>query len=155
MGPPHPDGGIAISHSGGTGGSRSLIRCIPEWKRGVVVLSNAAIDAVIDLGVHVLDKRCAPQWFRTEAVVDPHVFQRLVGQYQMRPNNVFDVTIAGDRLLIRLSRQEALQAFPLSEWRYFYKAVNAQVTFEPADDGRAARLILHQDGIDQIAERIG
>jgi hypothetical protein len=30
----------------------------------------------------------------------------------------------------------------------------AQVTFEPGEDGRAARLILHQNGADQIAERI-
>jgi D-alanyl-D-alanine-carboxypeptidase/D-alanyl-D-alanine-endopeptidase len=50
LGPPHPDGGIAISHSGGTGGFRSFVRCIPEWKRGVAVLSNACIDAVVDLG---------------------------------------------------------------------------------------------------------
>jgi hypothetical protein len=30
-----------------------------------------------------------------------------------------------------------------------------QLTFEPGKDGRAARLILHYNGTDQIAERIG
>jgi D-alanyl-D-alanine-carboxypeptidase/D-alanyl-D-alanine-endopeptidase len=38
---------------------------------------------------------------------------------------------------------------------FFYKRVGAQVTFEPGEDGRAARLILHQNSNDQIAERIG
>jgi D-alanyl-D-alanine-carboxypeptidase/D-alanyl-D-alanine-endopeptidase len=47
------------------------------------------------------------------------------------------------------------RAFPASEWHFFYKAVGAQVTFEPGEDGHAARLILHQNSIDQIAERIG
>jgi len=38
---------------------------------------------------------------------------------------------------------------------FFYKCVGAQVTFEPGEDGRAARPILHQNSADQIAERIG
>lgn len=155
LGPPHPNGGIAISHSGGTGGFRSFVRCIPEWKRGVVVLSNSVIDAVVDLGVHVLDSRCGMQWFRKEVTVDPISFARLVGRYQLRPNFVFEVILTADRLYIRLAQQQALRAFPASEWHFFYKAVGAQVTFEPGEDGRAARLILHQNGIDQIAERIG
>ena len=43
---PHPGGAMALSKPGGTGGFRGFVRCIPEWKRGVVVLSNASIDAV-------------------------------------------------------------------------------------------------------------
>jgi hypothetical protein len=44
--------------------------------------------------------------------------------------------------------------FPASPWHYFYRAVGAQITFEPGSDGRAARLILHQNSRDQIAVRI-
>ena len=36
----------------------------------------------------------------------------------------------------------------------FHIAVNAQLTFEPDREGRATRLVLHQNGTDQIAERI-
>lgn len=154
LGAPHPDGGVALSHSGGTGGFRTFVRCIPEWKRGVAVLSNAGIDAVVDLGVHVLDPRCGLIWFRKEVAVDPACFARLLGRYQLRPNWVFDVTSTAGRLYVRLADQPALQAFAVSEWQFFYKCVGAQVTFEPGADGRAARLILHQNGTDQIAERI-
>lgn len=154
LGPPHPDGGLALSHSGGTGGFRSFVRCIPEWKRGVAVLSNACIDAVVDLGVHVLDPRCGLIWYRKEVAVDPACFARLLGRYQLRPNWVFDVTSTAGRLYIRLADQPALQAFAISEWQFFYKCVGAQVTFEAGEDGRAARLILHQNSTDQIAERI-
>jgi serine-type D-Ala-D-Ala carboxypeptidase/endopeptidase len=154
LGAPHPDGGLAISHSGGTGGFRSFIRCIPEWKRGVAVLSNTCIDAVVDLGVHVLDPRCGLNWYRKEVAVDPACFARLVGRYRLRPNWVFNVTSTADRLYLRLADQPALRAFPVSEWHFFYKCVGAQVTFEPGEDGRAARLILHQNSADQIADRI-
>ncbi len=33
LGAPHPNGGMTIAHSGGTAGTRSSIRYIPEWKR--------------------------------------------------------------------------------------------------------------------------
>ena len=99
---PHPDGGSAISHSGGTGGFRSFVKCIPEWKRGVAVLSNACIDAVVDLGVHVLDPRCGLIWYREESAIDPACFARLVGRYRLRPNWVFEVTSITGRLYIRL-----------------------------------------------------
>lgn len=153
LGPPHPDGGIAISHSGGTGGFRTFVRCVPEWKRGVAVLSNTCIDAVVDLGIHVLDGRCGLNWYRKENAVDPSCFARLLGRYRLRPNWDFEVTSAADRLYIRLADQAALRAFPISEWHFFYKCVGAQVTFEAGEDGRAARLILHQNSMDQIAER--
>lgn len=52
-------------------------------------------------------------------------------------------------------RPGSAPGFPLSEWRFFYKAVGAQITFEPCPDGRAARLILHQNSRDQGADRIG
>ena len=155
LGKPHPDGGIGLSHGGGTVGFRSFVGCIPEWKRGVAVLSNACIDAVVDLGGHVLDPRCGLIWHRKEAAIDPACFARLVGRYRLRPNWVFDVTSTAERLYVRLADQPAFRVFPTSEWDFFYKNVGAQLTFEPGEDGLAARLILHQNSADQIAERIG
>jgi CubicO group peptidase (beta-lactamase class C family) len=153
LGAPHPNGGTAIAHSGGTGGTRSSIRYIPEWKRGIVVPSNSNVDAVIDLGVHILDTRCSPLWFRKESPIDPAVFTRLIGRYQINPHRMVEVTNPDGRLLVRY-RGDATRVFPSSEWQYFYKAMNAQITFEPDDDGRAARLILHENGSDQIAVRV-
>ncbi|AOO82647.1 serine hydrolase [Bosea vaviloviae] len=158
LGAPHPNGGITIAHSGRTGGTRSHIRYIPEWERGIVVLSNSNVDAVVDLGVHILDTRCSPLWFRKEAAVDSAVFTRLIGRYQISPRRVLEVTNSDGRLFVRHTG-EAIRLFPSSEWQYFYRAINAQITnaqitFEPGDDGRAARLILHENGSDRIAVRV-
>ena len=152
--PPHPDGAISLAHGGGTGGFRAFVRCIPEWKRGVAVLSNSSIGGFVGLGVHVLDPRCDLIWPRAEVAIDPACFARLVGRYQLRPKRVFDVTSTADRLYVRLADQLAYRVFPTSEWQFFYKNVDAQISFEPGEDGRAARLILHHNSADQIAERI-
>jgi hypothetical protein len=37
---------------------------------------------------------------------------------------------------------------------FFYKAVDAQITFETDDQGRATALVLHQNGANQRARRI-
>ncbi|MGY5800158.1 serine hydrolase [Rhizobium sp. LEGMi12c] len=149
---PHLDGVIALSKPGGTGGFRSFVKCIPEWKRGVAVLSNASIDAVVDLGAHVLNSRRDLISYPKELAIDPACLARLVGRYQMN-DWVFDVTSMGDRLHVPVGDQH--RVFPTSEWHFFHKSSPVQLTFEPGPDGRAARLILHHNGTDQIAERIG
>ena len=149
---PHLDGVIALSKPGGTGGARAFVKCIPEWKRGVAVLSNASIDAVVDLGAHVLNPRRDLTSYPKEVAIDPACLARLVGRYQM-DDWVFDVTSTRDRLHVPIGDQH--RVFPISEWHFFHKSAPVRLTFEPGGDGRAARLILHYNGTDQIAERIG
>jgi D-alanyl-D-alanine-carboxypeptidase/D-alanyl-D-alanine-endopeptidase len=148
---PHPDGAMALSKPGGSGGFRGFVKCIPEWKRGVAVLSNASIDAVVDLGIHVLNPRRDLMSYPKEAAIDPACFARLVGRYQLK-DWVFDVTSTGDRLHVPFADQH--RVFPTSEWHFFHKSAPVQFTFEPGEDGRAARLILHHNGTDQIAKRV-
>lgn len=154
FGLPQLEGHVALQHEGGTGGFRSYAGCIPAWRRGVVVLANALTGACADLGIHLCDPRWALQWFRRPAAVDPACFDRLIGGYRMRPGMLINVTRSGDRLMVRLTGQAAFRVFPLSEWHVFYKVVGAQITFEQGPDGRAARLILHQNSRDQCADRI-
>lgn len=154
FGLPQPEGHVALQHEGGTGGFRSYAGCVPAWKRGAIVLANASTGACADLGIHLCHPRWALHWHRRLAAVDPACFDRLLGRYRMTPSTLFDVTRAGDRLLVRLTGQAACRVFPLSEWHVFYKVVGAQITFEPGRDGRAARLILHQNGRDQTADRL-
>lgn len=149
-----PDGYSLISHEGHTGGYNAYVGYIPEWNRGVVVLANAYPCAASDLGRHLLDPRRGDRWFRREVQVDPNQLDRLTGRYRMSPNFILTVTREGDRLLVQATNQKRMRVFAASEWHYFYKVVGAQITFEPGPDGRAARLILHQNSRDRIAARI-
>ena len=239
-------------HNGGTGGYRSFAAFDPQRRRGVVVLSNAAI-GVDDLGFHLLDARAplavkrtairvepevleryagvyeispgavrvvtryrdrlfmqrtgqpqrelfatSPTEFfldespshltfvtdsagrgvelvvyqadgssaaarrverpappgHTMVEVDPALFDAYVGRYQFAPGTVMTITRSGDRLVAELSKQAPLEVFPESQTRFFYLQVEAQLTFQRHADGKASRLILHQNGLDQGAARI-
>jgi serine-type D-Ala-D-Ala carboxypeptidase/endopeptidase len=91
---------------------------------------------------------------RVEVMVAPEVLKAYVGQYRLGPNVVFDVQLDGEKLMVQLTGQPRFQVFAESEKDFFYKVVDAQLTFVREADGKVASLILHQGGIDQTAQRI-
>lgn len=143
-------------HNGGTGGYRSFLGFDLESRTGVVVLSNSG-DSVDDLGFHLLEqgyRLVLPPAFRTAVEVDPAVYDDYVGRYQLAENVVFTVTRQGDRLFVQLTGQPRFEVFPESETTYFYRVVDAQITFGRGEDGSVDHLVLHQNDMDQRAERL-
>ena len=78
-----------------------------------------------------------------------------VGKYELKPGVLFTIRHSGERLLAQLTGQNFLQVFPQSETEFFYKVVDAQLTFVKNAQGEVTGLILHQNGMDQKARRIG
>ena len=144
-----------ITHGGQTGGYRSYVGYIPEWRRGVVVLSNSGVGAVDDLGPHLLDSCNVLQAYRREIEVDSSLLERYVGSYQLTPEVLLSITQEADRLFVQATGQMRLRLFAETERRYFVKWADVQITFEPGADGRAASLVLHKNNRDEIAPRIG
>lgn len=50
--------------------------------------------------------------------------------------------------------QPKLEIFPESERAYFLKVVDAQISFETDGHGRATGLVLHQNRMNQPANRL-
>jgi hypothetical protein len=88
-----------------------------------------------------------------EVAVDPKLFDGYVGSYQFAPNLILTVTREGDHLFAQLTGQQKFEVFPESDHDYFYKVVDAQITFVTDSTGRATELVLHQGGLDQHAKR--
>jgi len=86
--------------------------------------------------------------------LDPKVYDRCVGEYELGPGAMFTIRKEGDRLMARLTGQSFLEIFPASETEFFYKAVDAQITFLKDGQGRVIELVLHQNGRDLRAKRI-
>jgi serine-type D-Ala-D-Ala carboxypeptidase/endopeptidase len=147
-----------VWHNGGTGGFRSFIAFDLKARSGVVVLSNMFTDAgVDDIGRHLLDPSLPliqPPAVRTEIALTPEQIDRLVGKYELAPTFLLTVTRDGNRTYVQATGQPRLELSATSEFEFFMKAVDAQVTFEAGSDGRATRLILHQNGAHQPAKRI-
>ncbi|MCB9858692.1 MAG: serine hydrolase [Phycisphaerales bacterium] len=89
-----------------------------------------------------------------EVTVDAKVLQAYVGQYRLAPGVDFDVTLKRSQLMVRLTGQPSFPVFAESQTEFFYKVVDATLTFVKDDTGKVVALILHQHGMDQRAERI-
>jgi len=148
-----------VWHNGGTGGYRGFMGFDPKALIGVVALSNASTPVgVDDVAHHLLDASfplAQPSKTHTEVAVDPKVFDGYVGRYQLTPNFVIAITRNGAHMFLRATAQPQFEIFTESERDFFLKAVDAQVTFVTDGQGKATELILHQNGRDQHAKRVG
>jgi D-alanyl-D-alanine-carboxypeptidase/D-alanyl-D-alanine-endopeptidase len=146
-----------VWHNGGTGGYRTWIGFDPKSRTGVVVLSNTSTTAgVDDIGAHLLDHsvpllQAAKQ--RKEVKVDSAVLEKYVGRYQLAPNFILTITRDGDRLYSQATGQPRFDIFAEDNRDFFYKVVDAQLTFVVDASGRATSLVLHQNG-DHPGKRI-
>jgi len=86
--------------------------------------------------------------------VDPSVFDRYVGHYQVTGNKIIAISRSGERLFGQIAGQPPVEIYAKSEREYFAKVADAQVTFVTDADGRASRLVLRQNGRELIAPRI-
>ena len=65
-----------------------------------------------------------------EIAVDPAVLDGYVGRYQLTPEIVITITREQAKLMAQLTGQPAFEVFASAEREFFYKVVNAQLTFE-------------------------
>jgi serine-type D-Ala-D-Ala carboxypeptidase/endopeptidase len=145
-----------VWHTGGTGGYRSFAGFDSKTRVGVVVLSNTFTTAgVDDIGMHLLDPQAPLMVPPKEISVDPKIFDGYVGRYQLVANFVITITREGDALFAQANSQPRFQIFPEGPRDFFPKVVNGQITFETDTNGRATGVMLHQDGNDAPATRIG
>jgi serine-type D-Ala-D-Ala carboxypeptidase/endopeptidase len=152
-------GSEIISKGGGTAGYNTFIGYSPKTRVGVVALANTSTgEGTADIGQHLLDARY-PLWVpesfpSAERALDTQVLDGYIGHYELTPTAVFAVTRAGGQLYVQLTGQPRAAVYPKSNTEFFYKVVDAQITFETDPQGHASSLILHQGGRDQRANRI-
>jgi len=89
-----------------------------------------------------------------EVAVDSVILERYVGRYEFAPNVVLAISRKETRLFAQITGQPSVEIFAASEQQFFYKAVNAQLTFESGDDGRVRAVVLQQNGVNQRARRL-
>jgi hypothetical protein len=78
---------------------------------------------------------------RKAILLDPKIYDLYVGQYQRAPNFTLTITKENDRLMAQASGQPKLELFPESEIKFFFKVVDAQITFSKNDRGEITHLL--------------
>ena len=86
------------------------------------------------------------------AVAEP-VLERYVGQYELQPGFFISVTRNGGQLSAQVTGQPAAEIFASSPTEFFYRVVDAQITFRVEGD-QVVGLTLHQAGRDLPARRL-
>ena len=85
---------------------------------------------------------------------DPAVYDDYVGRYDYGKEGVMTVTTDGRRLFAQLTGQRRFEIFPHAKDGFFWKVVDAQITFIRDDQGKVSGGIHHQDGQTQNVPRL-
>lgn len=91
---------------------------------------------------------------RQRITVDPHVLDRLVGTYELSPQVLIHVSREEGHLFAQATGQDRFEVFPESDRDFFYRVVDAVLTFDVENSVSATQVILHQNGADHIAKRV-
>lgn len=146
-----------VWHNGQTGGYHAFAAFLPERKTGVVVLSNTATDLVDAVGSNLLRLQegvaPVPPQLRPTLKLPAEKLEPYVGRYNLAPGAQFTITRRGTQLRAQLTGQPAFKIYPEAENRFYYRVVEAQLTFEKDKAGKVTALTLHQNGRDLKAPR--
>ena len=139
-------------HNGGTGGYRSVLSVRPASGRAVVVLvSNAS--ATPEAWLAAWEAKGRPPVTRTEITLPAAALDEYVGVYSIDKAGRFTLLRRGDGLVARLTGQPFSPIFASVKDEFFYKIVDAQLSFHRNASGQVDSLTLHQNGRDIPASR--
>lgn len=91
---------------------------------------------------------------RTAVKVDPKIYDQYVGQYEVAPNFVLNVTKEGEKLMSQATGQPKLELLAESEIGFFIKDISALFIFMRGQSGEVERMITVQDGRIISAKRV-
>jgi CubicO group peptidase (beta-lactamase class C family) len=150
----HTRGAQEISHGGGLNGFSSIIMRLPRENFTVAILANAlpgAPGAEPGQLAHLVTEICLGEKLgprptrQVNASVSTDAFDALVGRYDYGVG-VMTVTKEGRHLYAQLAGQPRVEIFPASDTEFFWKVVDAQVTFVKDNQGKVTKAVHHQSG---------
>ncbi|HEV3073676.1 MAG TPA: serine hydrolase [Thermoanaerobaculia bacterium] len=144
--------GDSYGHEGGTGGYRSIVEVWPANGRAVVVLASNAV-ALPLAWLAVWRTSGEERVARQEVALPLATLGDYVGMYSIDKQLRFTILRRGDGLVARLTGQPFFVIFPSAKDEFFYKVVDAQLSFHRNAAGAVDLLTLHQNGRDLPAKR--
>jgi CubicO group peptidase (beta-lactamase class C family)/uncharacterized protein YneR len=81
---------------------------------------------------------------RQTVTLDPAVYDRYVGRYEIAPGFSITVSREADRLMVQATGQDKIEICPESSTSFFLKDVDARIEFVQDAGGTVTGLVLHQ-----------
>jgi len=143
-----------VGHGGGLQGFSSYLMAVPEERFTVVVLCNSA-PATPEMSPNGLateiTELCLGEKMQARVVpamdssVSSSTYPDYVGKYDYG-SAILTVTQQGSQLFAQLSGQPRAEIFPKAKDLFFWKVVEAEVTFVRDDKGRVTKAVHRQNG---------
>jgi hypothetical protein len=83
---------------------------------------------------------------RVAAKIDPAILDAYAGEYEIMPGRTMTIQKSGDNLVVGSRGFPTAPIFPESETRFFFKAVDVELTFVKNDKGEVTELIVDNGG---------
>jgi CubicO group peptidase (beta-lactamase class C family) len=165
---PGPDREVLL-HDGGTGGYRSFLAIESAKGRAVVALANSAAEpSNADLALHILLGRASsgtppipppppPRSKHTEIVLPAAELGKFAGRYDLGSGVVMEIRRIDDGLYALregIPGAPRLRIFAEGPRAFFWKAVDAQISFTTDDSGTVTGAEFRQGAISMKGSRI-
>ena len=86
--------------------------------------------------------------------LDSNIYDAYVGQYEIAPNVVLDITKEGQKLMSQTTGQPKMELLPESEIEFFIKGFTAHFVFVRNETGAVTKLMINQEGQRVTARKI-
>ncbi|HET9055889.1 MAG TPA: serine hydrolase [Chitinophagaceae bacterium] len=124
-------------------------KAIESYKKSISLNpgNKNAIDKLKELGVNASD-------IIKEVVVDTETLEGYVGQYQLAPGFILTISRQDNQLTAQATGQPEYPIFPKLKNVFYYKVVEAQLTFNQDEKGKIQSVTLRQAGREFDAKKI-
>jgi len=148
-----------IGHGGGINGFVTNLMHYPNQDVTIAVLSNnqmANPERISEgLAAILFGEPYELPSLPEVATVDPSLYERYVGTYQVAPEFQVRVTVKADQLQIQGTGQPTFTLYPVSETEYASRVVNdLRVIFNQTPDGSVESLTLLEGGYETVAPKV-
>ena len=89
-----------------------------------------------------------------DVVVNDEILESYVGNYELQPGFVLTISKEGNQLKAQATGQPGVPIFPKSENVFYYKVVEAQLTFSQNENGKVESVTLHQGGQKLVGKKL-
>lgn len=143
-----------IGHSGGLQGWMADLLYFPEQRTTVVAMTNA-MPGNPELNPQMIARMSAEKILgdviaklpprQVDTSIDPKTYSDYLGRYDYL-SAVMEVTTEDDKLFAQLTGQEKMQLHPAGKDHFFWKEVDAEITFQRDEHGIVSSGIHTQSG---------
>ncbi len=147
-----------VGHDGGIDGFSTSIGRYPDDKICIIILSNndnycvskiaTGLDAIIFGEKYELPKK------HVIAILNPEILDRYIGKYKIKEDYILTLTKEDNKLILQATGQRKVEIYPETETKFFNESIDAEISFVKDEKGKVIKLILRQDQIEQVAEKI-